>query len=208
MPSSGASGARCWPTPAPTACGWRASPRALQPRLLEARLARTRDRARAAGPAQPRRRSARITAPRRARLERVAGRLRPQAIGERVARCSERVRRAGRRARAQSHAERARARHRRHLEASAKLLASLSYQGVLQRGYRAGAGRARAAACARWRRWRPGQRLDIELADGQSTRRPLGRRWAASAGSPRNRATRRCPQRKAGPRGGNQGSLF
>ena len=56
-------------------------------------------------------------------------------------------------------------RRRRHLDACAKLLASLGYQGVLQRGYalvRDSEGRTLRSAA----QIAAGQRLDIELADG------------------------------------------
>ena len=57
------------------------------------------------------------------------------------------------------------ARHRRHLDGCAALLASLSYHGVLQRGFalvRDGAGQSvRSVAQVA-----VGQRLDIEFADG------------------------------------------
>ena len=62
----------------------------LQPRLLEARLARTRDGSTRSADA-PTASLTRTTAPRRARLERTAGRLGPQPIVDRIARCNERV---------------------------------------------------------------------------------------------------------------------
>jgi exodeoxyribonuclease VII large subunit len=98
------------------------------------------------------------------------------------------------------------ARHRRHLDGCAKLLASLSYHGVLQRGYalvRDGAGRSvrsvgQVAA---------GGHLDIELADGHVSAQ------ATEAATPRPDRTPKAgssaPARaKPVTRGGNQGSLF
>ena len=109
-------------------------------------LARTRDRLEGLG-----RRAtaslARSTGPRRVRLERVAGRLSPQAIGDRVARCRERM--GVLEARLRQAMLNGVARHRRHLDGSAKLLGSLSYHGVLQRGYALVRDR-QGAACARW----------------------------------------------------------
>src|SRR6202030_2333013 len=103
---------------------------------------------------------ARLAGPRRARLERVAGRINRRALVERMQLCEERLLVLQRRMR-QALFGTVRA-HRRHLQASAKLLASLGYQEVLRRGYalvRDGAGRTlRSVAEAT-----PGKRLDIEL---------------------------------------------
>ncbi len=176
----------------------------LHRRLLEARLARTRDRLDTLG-----RRAAasltRITAPRRARLERTAGRLSPRPIAVRVERCSERLQDLGRRARRHLIAQVAA--RRRHLDASAKLLGSLGYQGVLQRGYalvRDSEGRALRSVA----QIASGHVLDIELADGHVDAQAL------SGGAARPQAqpdTRRGPPAgtKSGTRsGGSQGSLF
>jgi exodeoxyribonuclease VII large subunit len=173
----------------------------LQPRLLEARMARTRDRLDGLG-----RRAnaslARMTGPRRARLERTAGRLSLQPIIARVARCGERAEALARRARqcvvAQVDARR------RHLDGCAKLLGSLSYQGVLARGYalvRDADGRTLRSAA----RIAAGQHVDIELADGRLDAQVLGKRTPQGT-EPRSRASP--PQKKVGPRGGGQGSLF
>jgi exodeoxyribonuclease VII large subunit len=177
----------------------------LSPRLLQARVSRAHDRLDLLG----RRKSAslaRLTAPHRTRLERATGRLRPQALGERVARCTEQVDVLA--VRARNAALRGLAQRRRSLEAGAKLLTSLSYQGVLQRGYalvrdeRGRSVRSVASVAA-------GQRLDIELGDGH-----LGVR-ADTAGkeiptrSPQPSGQQVLPSNtKAGSRGGNQGSLF
>jgi exodeoxyribonuclease VII large subunit len=174
----------------------------LQPRLLEARLQRTRDRLEALG-----RRAtsslARITGPRRARLERVAGRLAPQTLSTRLATCGERTGVLAARARQAIMARMAT--ERRHLDACGKLLASLGYHGVLQRGYalvRDSEGRAVRSATA----VAAGQQLDIELADGRIPAQalqggtPLHKSAAASS------AVGQAPKRKPG--GGGQGSLF
>ena len=177
----------------------------LQLRVLEARLAHTRDRLDALG-----RRAdaslARRIAPRRARLERVAGRLSPQPIVERIARCDERVANLARRARQSVLAQLGA--HRRHLDGCAKLLASLSYQGVLQRGYalvRDSEGRTLRSVA----QIAAGQRLDIELADGHVDAQALGGGRASRGAEPQPQARPSLPPRKTtAPRGGNQGSLF
>lgn len=134
----------------------------LNPRLIEARLHRAHDRLEALG-----RRSgeglARIAGQRRSRLERVSGRLNPQTQRDRISRCSERL--------AALHVRSGRALNsrlvawRRLLDGHGKLLTSLSYQSVLQRGFalvRDEAGNAvrlvgQASIDAR---------LQLELADG------------------------------------------
>ena len=135
----------------------------LQPRLLETRLQRTRDRLEALG----RRATSslvRTTGPRRARLERVAGRLAPQTLSARLATCTERLGVLDARAR-QAIVSRI-AQQRRHVDACGKLLGSLGYHGVLQRGYalvRDSEGRTVRSATV----VAAGQQLDIELADGR-----------------------------------------
>jgi exodeoxyribonuclease VII large subunit len=101
------------------------------------------------------------------------------------------------------------ARHRRHLDGSAKLLASLSYHGVLQRGFalvRDEAGRSVRSV----RQVVSGQSLDIELADGhvgaQTTQ--AGGRPPKPSSSPPAAPGRGKPVTQEGNRGGNQGSLF
>ncbi len=134
----------------------------LNPRLIEVRLHRAHDRLEALG-----RRSgeglARIAGQRRSRLERVSGRLNPQTQRDRISRCSERL--------AALHVRSGRALNsrlvawRRLLDGHGKLLTSLSYQSVLQRGFalvRDEAGNAvrlvgQASIDAR---------LQLELADG------------------------------------------
>jgi exodeoxyribonuclease VII large subunit len=95
--------------------------------------------------------------------------------------------------------------HRRHLDSCAKLLGSLGYQGVLQRGFalvRDSEGRALRSAA----QVAAGQRLDIELADGRFGVEALGREGKESA---KSQPAVRVPSRgKAGTPGGGQGSLF
>ena len=174
----------------------------LQPRLLEARLQRIRDGLEALG----RRADASLVrriGPRRARLERVAGRLSPQPIVERVSRCGERLANLGRRSR-QSIAVQIGDR-RRHLDGCAKLLASLSYHGVLQRGYalvRDSEGRTLRSTS----QVSAGQGLDIKVADGRIDAQVLGVRGAEGT---KRQAPPRAPSRsKTGASGGGQGSLF
>ena len=176
----------------------------LQPRLLEARLARTRDRLDGLG-----RRAnaslARTTGPRRARLERVAGRLSLQPILTRISRCRERTETLARRAR-QCILARVEA-SRRHLEGCGKLLGSFSYQGVLKRGYalvRDGEGRTLRSAAA----VDPGQILDIEFADGHVDAHALGKRTPQADGARPQARTGPQTKKKAGAQGGGQGSLF
>ena len=97
---------------------------------------------------------------------------------------------------------------RRHLDASAKLLASLGYQGVLQRGYalvRDSEGRTLRSAA----QIAAGQRLDIELADGHVDAQALSGGRTSRGAEPQHQARPSLPPRKTTvPRGGNQGSLF
>ena len=142
----------------------------------------------------------RTTGPRRARLERVAGRLAPQTLSARLARCSERLGVLDARAR-QAIVSRI-AQQRRHVDACGKLLGSLGYHGVLQRGYalvRDSEGRTvRSAAVVA-----AGQQLDIELADGRVPAQALqGGTSVPTSGSP---AVPTAAKRKPG---GGQGSLF
>jgi exodeoxyribonuclease VII large subunit len=97
---------------------------------------------------------------------------------------------------------------RRNLDGCGKLLASLSYQGVLQRGYalvRDSEGRALRAAAE----IAPGQVLDIELADGRIDAQALS--GGGARGAEAQAHARRSPpvRGKGGQRGGgDQGSLF
>ncbi len=177
----------------------------LSPRLLQVRLSRARDQLDLLG----RRKSAalaRLTAPRRTRLARAAGRLRPKALGERVASGAEQVDTLATRAR--NAIRRGLAQRQRSIESGAKLLMSLSYHGVLQRGYalvRDEQGRSIRSAAGIV----AGQRLDIELADGH-----LGARTETAGREKPTRPLQPGGRRvlssstKSGSGGGNQGSLF
>jgi exodeoxyribonuclease VII large subunit len=97
--------------------------------------------------------------------------------------------------------------HRRHLDGCAALLASLSYHGVLQRGFalvRDGAGQSvRSVAQVDL-----GQRLDIEFADGRVATQAMETRKTQS-GKAAPASPPAAPARtKSERRGGNQGSLF
>jgi exodeoxyribonuclease VII large subunit len=173
----------------------------LQIHLLEARQVRMRDKLEGLG----RRAAASLMGrigPRRARLERIAGRLSLGPLNQRVARHAERL--AVLHTRVRQGALACLIAHRRALEGCDNLLRSLSYQGVLQRGFalvRDSEGRnvrsvTQVAA---------GQLLDIELADGH-----VGTQALEGGKSP---ATRPEHQSSAGhhgrgSRGGSQGSLF
>src|SRR5262245_35796322 len=150
----------------------------LTPQLLHVRLERTRDRlealARNAAASL-----ARSTGPRRVRLERSAGPLTPQVIAGPVAHSLERV--GLLQARLRQGIRNALGQQRRHLDGCAKLLASLSYQGVLKRGF-ALVRDAQGMSVRSARQVAPGQSLDIELADGH-----VGVR-VAGAGGPEVRA--------------------
>ena len=175
----------------------------LHPRLLGSQLRQTRHRldtlARRADASLARR-----VGPRRARLERVAGRLGLQPILQRIARCNERL--TSLEERMQQSALARIGQRRRHLEGCAKLLSSLSYHGVLRRGYalvRNAEGRTMRSAA----QVAPGQHLDIELADGRFDAEALGPSGARpSAKSPP--AARPAPRSKSPASSGSQGSLF
>jgi exodeoxyribonuclease VII large subunit len=176
----------------------------LTPQLLQARVGRARDRLEALG-----RRAgaslARGTGPRRARLERLAGRLTPQLVAGRLSRSVERVGLLGARLRQGMIA--AVGHRRRHLDACAKLLGSLSYQGVLRRGFAlvrdAGGASVRSA-----RQVAPGQSLDIEFADGHvGVEATGGDRQGGQTPQPARRGEPARGKGKAGP-SDDQGSLF
>ncbi len=179
----------------------------LRPQLVEMRVARKRARldqlSQEAAAALQRR-----LAPPRRRLERASGGLRPQNVLQRVVRARERLEAAGTRIRTctASHL----ASHRRHLEGCSKLLVSLSYHGVLARGFaliRDEAGHSvRSVAQAT-----TGTRLDIELQDGRfqaEVRESGGRQSPARAQAAAPSETRRGTRDKAGSGSGGQGSLF
>lgn len=143
------------------------------------------------------------------RYARIAARLRPMPILNRIAVCSERA--AALEARAVQALRNGVAARRRQLSSADMLLSTLSYQSVLQRGFalvRDTGGRpVRSAAAAS-----PGERLELEFHDGRVDAEVLAVR-AAEAGKGAATPTP-APQPSAGVRrprgrGGNdQGSLF
>jgi exodeoxyribonuclease VII large subunit len=150
----------------------------LTPRLISARLERA---SRRLSECWQRARAGltRIAGERRTRFERTSARLRPDALARRIEA------------------------KQRQLESLAKLLASLSYQRVLARGYaivrnEAGAMIRKAAEVA------PGQVLELEFADGRIAAGAAGA--PPAGGDPAGGAGRTRPA--AGPRRGGQGSLF
>ncbi len=202
-PSTGGWAGPCSPTRARTACDWPAALAAAAaaaggaacPHARPARRARRR-RADAS--------LARRIAPRRARLERIAGRLGLQPIVVRIARCNERVEVLAARARrsvlARDRRPSAPPRRLRQAAGLAQLPrrpAARVRAGARRRGPHAAlgrAGRGRPAARHRARRW---------------PRRRAGARPAARGTTP-SRSRRRAPRRgrRRGAGGGNQGSLF
>ena len=185
----------------------RVAPR-LQPRRREVRIERARDRLDRLG-AKARDNLGRGAALRRARLERLMGRLRPGAIAERVGRAGERLDALALRAR-QAVLGRVE-RRRRALGAQAQMLASLSYQSVLQRGFalvRDESGRAVRSVAA----ITAGARLEIELGDGRISA-VASDHATGSATSPQRAQALASPAparvtkpKRGGP--GEQGSLF
>ena len=182
----------------------------LHPRLLQARLARSRD-----GLDRAANRNvdalARGTSSRRARFERLAGRLTPQPIHTRLDRCGERLATLEQRAgRALRHAVTQR---RRTLDGNAQLLSSLSYRSILNRGYAvirdARGGMVRSASGVA-----PRDQLDIEVADGRIAAEVVGTKDAApppasiaeTLSPPAAPAKPAKAARRSGP--GDQGSLF
>ena len=188
----------------------------LQPRLLEVRLARTRDRL----DSLSRRGTVglgRLTSVRRTRLERLSGRLAPELVRGRLLRAGERLVALQERARlALGHRV---AQRRRMLDSTLKLLASLSYQSVLQRGFalvRDGDGKAvRSTAQVK-----AGALLAIEVADGRFAAQALegGGHTVPSQAAPSPptgpgpastpSAAPAGARRSRDPSGGAQGSLF
>ena len=177
------------------------------PRLLESRLAQhaTGSRRSAGAPTAS---LARTTGPRRARLERVAGRLGAAgaSVGASPA-AEERTGVHGARALRQIMLRTASRGTRRHLDGCAKLLARSATTACCSAAMRwcatARAARVRSAAQVA-----VGQRLDIELADGHIARRPLEsarrNRQDAKPHPRRSRAARASPKAAAA----SQGSLF
>ncbi len=179
----------------------------LHPRLIELRLQRAHDRIETLG-----RRGgeglARIASQRRSRLERVSGRLNPEIPRARVARAGERLATLDVRAR-QALANRLAA-WRRNVEGQGQMLASLSYQSVLRRGFalvRDEAGTAVRSAG----QLAAGARVEMEFADGRVDAEVLG---AGSGGGTRPKPRLAPPAKPArrsssgGSGSGPQGSLF
>jgi exodeoxyribonuclease VII large subunit len=140
------------------------------------------------------------------RYARIAARLRPTPLLNRISVCGERAgalqRRAGQALRNNLVARR------RQLEGHGKLLDTLSYQSVLQRGFalvRDSEGRTiRAAASVH-----PGDRLDIELHDGRIEVEAKSIQTAAGKEQfPGPVAPQPGVRRPRGRSGGGQGSLF
>ena len=181
----------------------------LHPRLLEVRLHRLRDRLGALG-RHGRDALSRLTGARRSRFERTAGRLNVEAVRGRVHRGAERLSACAARA---EQAYRSRIAHQRaRLTGLSKLLVSVSYQGVLERGFalvRDAEGRTirsvRAVA--------PGAEVQVELADGclDADVRDVRQSRDSTRPAPSpvaDPAQVRRPRRKRETTPGGQGSLF
>ena len=178
----------------------------LHPRLLENRLARAKDRldhvARRAGVGL-----GRLTSVRRTRLERLSGRLTPELVRGRLQRAGERVLALRERSsRAIGHGL---SQRRRLIEGAAKMLGSLSYQSVLQRGFalvRDAAGQTVRSTG----QLKVGAILAIEVADGRFSAQALeGGKPQAVEPAVAVAAPVAAPRRTRGSGdGGPQGSLF
>ncbi|MBI1383626.1 MAG: exodeoxyribonuclease VII large subunit [Rhizobiales bacterium] len=184
----------------------------LQPVLLAQRLSAARqrvaalERTRLGG-------LARTLQTHRGRLDRVTARLDPKALNVRVAHLDERLialDARGKRAFAGFLAQ-----SRRQLEANGKLLESLSYQGVLARGY-AVVRNASGVPVARVAGIGEGDRLEIELADGRIGAVAEGPTGGSGEGTGQGRevaergptaATKRS-RRERKPEPDDQGQLF
>jgi exodeoxyribonuclease VII large subunit len=139
------------------------------------------------------------------RYVRLSARLRPGALSQRIAACGREL--AGLDARAGQALRNGIVARRRQLDGHAKLLGSLSYQSVLERGFalvRDDAGRTVRAAAS----LHPGDRLQVEFRDGRAEveTRTIDLSGAPSTTEP----ARQDPGvRRSGRRGGGgQGSLF
>ena len=174
----------------------------LRPQLVEMRIARKRARVETLAQDAVAALQRRLGPPRR-RLERASGALRPQPLVHRLARCRDRLADLHRQAR--QCAQAGIATRRRHLDGAGKLLTTLSYQGVLARGFAlvrdADGNSIRSVAQVT-----PGLRLDIEVADG---------RFGADAvdGGTHREPAAKSQEPRPGPGrtksgGGGQGSLF
>jgi len=181
----------------------------LHPRLLEARLHRCRDRLEALS-RHSRDALSRLAGARRSRYERTAGRLSIESVRIRLLRGRERLASSASRA---EQAFKSRVAHERaRLSGLSKLLVSLSYQGVLERGFalvRDANGRTIRTVSAVGL----GAEIQVELADGcidadvrdvRTSKAPPGR-TVSSVVDP---AQVRPPRRKRRSSEGGQGSLF
>jgi exodeoxyribonuclease VII large subunit len=181
----------------------RVAPR-LQPRLVSARLERCRDLLDRLARRKVQALS-RGTATRRARFERLAGRLSPRPLTHRIQRAHERL--ADLRLRHTKAFADGLMLRRRTLTSHAQMLASLSYQSVLERGFalvRDAKGRMLRSAQGT----APGQGLDIEFADGHVAAEVReGGALPAGRTDPANKAANPSapPKPKAAAK---QGSLF
>ncbi len=183
----------------------------LHPRLLTDRLTKLRDRLESLSH-RSRDGLSRVAGAQRARYERNAGRLNIEAVRARLLRASERL------AMCRDRAEQAyanRLTHRRaNLESISKLLLSLSYQGILERGFalvRSAEGQAIRSA----RAVEAGSAIEIEFADGclDANIRAVRRSGEKRASKPQasrlvDPAQVRTPRPKNGGSNGGQGSLF
>ena len=134
----------------------------------------------------------------------MAGRLSPQKLSAQLATCAERLGVLEARAR-QAIGSRIAA-QRRHLDACGKLLGSLGYHGVLQRGYalvRDSEGRTVRSVTA----VTAGQQLDIELADGRVPAQAMQSGLQGGTSAPKSASSSVTSPAKRKP-GGGQGSLF
>ena len=141
------------------------------------------------------------------RYARISSRLRPATVHQRVSLCRERLStwemRAGRALRG------AIAGHRRHFEGCAKLMGSLSYQSVLQRGFvlvrDAGGRTVRRAHGLHF-----GDSLELEFHDGRvdAETRSVTLEATSETAAPQPPRDAASQVRRTGKRGGGQGSLF
>jgi exodeoxyribonuclease VII large subunit len=135
----------------------------LRPQLLEQRIARSSERLQALS-SRGVQALARTSHRQRTRLERISGRLQPGGLLQRLSRNHERLDVLARRAGRAFH--NAVALRRRQLESHEKVLAALSYQSVLERGFAIVRG-ADGAMVRSIAGVQPHQPLEIEVADGR-----------------------------------------
>jgi exodeoxyribonuclease VII large subunit len=142
------------------------------------------------------------------RYARISARLRPAPIMHRISVCGERT--GALQARAAQALRNSVIARRRQLEGCNKLLVTLSYQSVLQRGFalvRDADGRAVRSASA----VQPGDRLDLEFHDGRVEAEVRNARGADSANTASSAPAPQPPpgvRRVRGRGGSTQGSLF